>query len=181
MPGHGVHTDQTDDEQTRGRGSPTLVASTRPPLSDGAYQERVAYLDHVRLFEAVGFKHQASMSIFHYWFTILQDAPAGGPYDLLGAALAAIAELSEPKGWPSYGDNHEVSAFAWQRTFAQVLNYEALEAVREAGAYLAPDFAKAKLLVNRLIQQRWEQLVRFGKAFSQFFYPAAPTDTMSLC
>ncbi|KAI1191611.1 hypothetical protein F5B17DRAFT_382606 [Nemania serpens] len=45
----------------------------------------------------LGFTNKTSMLILRYWVALKLDAPTGGPYELLGVALAAIAELGEPE------------------------------------------------------------------------------------
>ncbi|KAI1114554.1 hypothetical protein F5Y14DRAFT_450858 [Nemania sp. NC0429] len=118
------------------------------------------------MLQLLGFTEKTSEFIFRYWVALKRDAPTGGPYDLLGVALATIAELGEPEMRTSCGDAiicREMigcSTSEWERAFAEVLNLDGLRGVWEAGAYFAPDFTKAKWLVNRMLVRRWEELSR---------------------
>ncbi|KAI3320454.1 hypothetical protein HD806DRAFT_506419 [Xylariaceae sp. AK1471] len=130
-------------------------------------QERLSYVD---VLEFLGFNHDISLSILQYWITLKLSAPAGGPYDLLGVALAAIAELGEPGIQTFQGGivNHKKTGkpprSEWQLVFAQVLNHEALRLIRRDGAYHALSFTKAKWLVYRMVLSRWERLVERKEA-----------------
>lgn len=136
-------------------------AHTEPDdLIAALVREPLGYLEAL---QSLGFEHNTSLSILRYWITVKLDAPAGGPYNLLGIALAAIAELGEPN---MRADDCRVvdcgnapARSDWPLVFAQVLNCEALAAVQRLGVYFAPDFAKAKWLVYHMVLRRWERLV----------------------
>ncbi|KAJ8106680.1 hypothetical protein ONZ43_g6982 [Nemania bipapillata] len=85
----------------------------------------------------------------------------GGPYELFGVALAAIAEMGEPEGDNNVGRGrmNRSPRSEWQLAFAQVLNGEALAAAGRLGAHMAPDFAKAKWLVYHMVMRRWERFL----------------------
>ncbi|KAI1259110.1 hypothetical protein F5Y18DRAFT_318173 [Xylariaceae sp. FL1019] len=136
-----------------------LTIGPRCGISILMVRERVGYLQMLQL---LGFNGSLAVSILHHWVSLKVNAPAGGPYGVLGAALAAIAELNDSctvdmikQGQPDMSKESE-----WESTFAQVLNYEALRTVRAAGVYLAPDFTKAKWMVYRLLMRRWEILAQ---------------------
>ncbi|KAI0427353.1 hypothetical protein F5Y09DRAFT_344756 [Xylaria sp. FL1042] len=130
-------------------------------------RERLNYLKVLRF---LGFEYQTSVAILRCWITLQLDAAAGGPYDLLGIALAAIAELGEP-GEPDTRARHGDAVGCWEAPprpdwpliFAQVLNYEALAAIRSVGVYFAPDFTKAKWLVYHMVLRQWQKLVGLGE------------------
>ncbi|KAI8625640.1 hypothetical protein F5Y19DRAFT_489477 [Xylariaceae sp. FL1651] len=130
-------------------------------LASVILQERLCYL---KALESLGFKDDTSMSILRYWVTINLNAPTGGPYDLLGVVLAAIAELGEPDLQTCYGGNkrrdrtNKIPKPEWEYAFAQALNNEALRSIWRAGVYLAPSFTKAKWIVYRMVMRRWEDL-----------------------
>ncbi|TGJ86660.1 hypothetical protein E0Z10_g2110 [Xylaria hypoxylon] len=120
-------------------------------------------LNYMEALKFLGFGHETSASILRCWIALKLDAPAGGPYDLLGIALAAIAELGENDMRDCHCDvvgcGNTPPRSEWQFAFAEILNYEALAAVQRVGAYLAPDFTKAKWLVYHMVLRRWRELV----------------------
>jgi hypothetical protein len=124
-------------------------------------QERLGY---VQALEFIGFNHDISVSILRYWITLKLSAPAGGPYNLLGVALAAIAELGEPGmhtchgGIASREKKNKTPRPEWQFVFGQAFNHKALRSIRRGGVYQAPDFKKAKWLVYGIVVSRWEGL-----------------------
>jgi hypothetical protein len=131
-------------------------------------QERLGFAEAL---EFLGFNYDTSMSMLRYWTILRLSAPAGGPYDLLGIALAAIAELGEPgtQTRTCHGEKEKTTKAPcprseWRLVFAQALNYEGLRSIRRAGAYLAPNFTKAKWLVYRMVLRRWDELVQRRKA-----------------
>ncbi|KAI0805360.1 hypothetical protein GGR55DRAFT_698333 [Xylaria sp. FL0064] len=133
-------------------------------LPDNAYMERddlIAQLVQerhhcVEALRFLSFEYQTAKAIVRRWITLKMDAAAGGPYDLLGVALAAIAELGEP-GEPDMRACHGDA----------VLNREALAAIQNVGVYLAPDFTKAKWLVYHTVLRRWEKLLGPGETVQQ--------------
>ncbi|KAI1161891.1 hypothetical protein F5B18DRAFT_674045 [Nemania serpens] len=120
---------------------------------------------YVTVLELLGFTAKTSALILRYWIALKLDAPTGGPYELLGVALATIAELGEPEMRASRGDGmgggkmNRCPTSEWQLAFAQVLNRDGLREVCRVGAYLAPDFTKAKWLVYQMVMRRWGELI----------------------
>ncbi|KAI1201179.1 hypothetical protein F5X97DRAFT_320547 [Nemania serpens] len=114
---------------------------------------------YVAMLEVLGFNGKTSISILRYWVALELDAPTGGPYELLGVALATIAELGEPEMRTSRGKMNGCPKSEWQLAFAQVLNCHALLEVGRAGAYVAHDFAKAKWLAYQVVVRRWGELI----------------------
>ncbi|KAI1277728.1 hypothetical protein F5Y07DRAFT_84326 [Xylaria sp. FL0933] len=135
----------------------------RDDLIDLLVLERYHYVEALRF---LGFEHQTAEAIVRRWITLKMDAAAGGPYDLLGVALAAIAELGE-SGGPDMRACHGDPVGRWEAPprsdwlliFAQVLNEEAITVIQHGGVYFAPDFAKAKRLVYHMVRIRWERLL----------------------
>ncbi|KAI1185603.1 hypothetical protein F5B17DRAFT_25594 [Nemania serpens] len=119
---------------------------------------------YVTVLVLLGFTNKTSMLILRYWVALKLDAPTGGPYELLGVALATIAELGEPE-MPtscghvmSRGTMNRCSIFEWQLAFSQVLNRNGLREVCRVGVYLAPNFTEAKWLVYQMVKRRWAEL-----------------------
>ncbi|KAI1121549.1 hypothetical protein F5Y10DRAFT_282401 [Nemania abortiva] len=153
------------------RGLTAQAAGLPPSLRSDTHTEPdiaaalIRELGYVEMLHFLGFKLDTSVAILRYWAALKLDASTGGPYDLLGVALGAIAELGELETRGCRGDVADLGKMnqsprsEWHLAFAQVLNCEALAAVRRAGAYVAPDFAKAKWLVCHMVMRRWERLV----------------------
>ncbi|KAI1306655.1 hypothetical protein F5Y03DRAFT_405936 [Xylaria venustula] len=133
-------------------------------------------LERLRYAEALhflGFDHAASAEILRCWIRLKLDAPAGGPYDLLGIALAAIAELGEPDTPRVSSHDDTMGGITgcwdapprsdWPLVFAQIFNHDTLAAIQRVGVYFAPDFTKAKWLVYHMVQRKWERLLGFSK------------------
>ncbi|KAI0541863.1 hypothetical protein GGR58DRAFT_497757 [Xylaria digitata] len=123
-----------------------------------------AKLRNIGVLNHLGFGHETSVSILKCWTTLRDDASAGGPYEIIGVALATIAELGETEMRECHGrimgSGNAPPRSEWPAAFAQILNDETLVAAQRIGAYLAPDFKKAKWLVHHMVLNRWEQLVR---------------------
>ncbi|KAI1346057.1 hypothetical protein F5Y01DRAFT_32466 [Xylaria sp. FL0043] len=134
-------------------------------------RERHHYVEALRF---LGFEYLTAEAIVRRWITLKMDAAAGGPYDLLGVALAAIAELGET-GEPDMRACHGDPVGRWEAPprcdwlliFAQILNQEALTVIQNGGVYFAPDFAKAKRFVYHMVRRRWENLLGSGAATPQ--------------
>ncbi|KAI0020883.1 hypothetical protein F4780DRAFT_316411 [Xylariomycetidae sp. FL0641] len=99
----------------------------------------------------LGFREDISWSILRYWIMLKVNAPAGGPYALIGVALAAVAEVREREGQASMG---------W---FAGVLNEDMLQLLRRHSNL---DLRGAKALVSRIMLARWERLVKLNRTLS---------------
>ncbi|KAI0876668.1 hypothetical protein GGS24DRAFT_211115 [Hypoxylon argillaceum] len=145
---------------------PYLRSGTHAELDDLIAALVRMEMGYIEVLEFLGFTRETSKSILRYWVVLKLDAPTGGPYGLLGVALAAIADMGEPEvracedsGGGGGGTTNQSPKSEWQPAFAQVLNNEALAAVGRLGAYLAPDFSKAKQLVYHMIMRRWERLM----------------------
>ncbi|KAI0103788.1 hypothetical protein GGR51DRAFT_241210 [Nemania sp. FL0031] len=174
----GVWLDGTQPPPMSREGLATQAAAQEPPPPHTAPDDLIATpldggrLEYVKILEYLGFRHKASIAILRYWAAVELDAPTGGPYSLLGVALAAIAELGEPEtrgcrgrgGGRGGGDGAGLetksqSRSEWYLAFAWVLNSEALAAIHSGGAYMAPNFTEAKWLVHRMVTGRWDSLV----------------------
>ncbi|RWA06265.1 hypothetical protein EKO27_g8834 [Xylaria grammica] len=136
-------------------------APTEPDdLINALVREQINYIEAL---EFLGFEYETSVSILRCWIALKLNAPTGGPYDLLGVALAAVAELGETEMRDCHGNaagyGSTLSRSEWRTAFAQILNYKALAAIGRVGVYLAPDFTKAKWLVYHMVLRRWRKLV----------------------
>ncbi|KAI0976482.1 hypothetical protein F4678DRAFT_482629 [Xylaria arbuscula] len=159
------------------RGSMTPLARS---LRDNAHTDpddltAALSLERLRYAEALhflGFDHAAGAEILRCWIRLKLEAPAGGPYDLLGIALAAIAELGEPDTRDACHDDmagripgcwDAPPRSDWPLVFARVFNHDTLAAIQRVGVYFAPDFTKAKWLVYHMVQRKWERLLGLNK------------------
>ncbi|KAI0393947.1 hypothetical protein F5Y17DRAFT_279875 [Xylariaceae sp. FL0594] len=117
-------------------------------------EERPEYLFFL---ERLGFNHETSWAILRYWITLKLKAPAGGPYDLFGTALAVIAELDEPQKRTCHdcinvrqapGKSCKVD---WFLAFARILNDRALASLQSIVLHRPRSFKQAKIIVYRMM------------------------------
>ncbi|KAI1326687.1 hypothetical protein F5Y16DRAFT_374383 [Xylariaceae sp. FL0255] len=128
--------------------TPAEVQNVFPVL----LRERLGYLATLTF---LGFNEYAGYTILQYWITLKLGASAGGPYKLIGVALAAIAELGEVE---SCTRSTMTCRSQWRVTFARMLTHETLMALQRIGVYDSPTFSQAKWMVYRLMMERWEEL-----------------------
>ncbi|KAF2966692.1 hypothetical protein GQX73_g6883 [Xylaria multiplex] len=140
-------------------------------------------LRNIDVLNHLGFGYETSVSILECWNTLRDDAPAGGPYKIIGVALATIAELGETEMPECHGQvvgsRNAPARSEWAAAFAQILNDETLAAAQRVGAYLAPDFTQAKWLVHHMVLRRWEQLVRRTDVTNPYTTKAVPIATVN--
>jgi len=123
-------------------------------LISAIVQERPGYMFFL---ERLGFNHDTSILILRYWTTLKLKAPAGGPYDLFGTALAVIAELDEPRTQTCHDcinvrETPEIPCkLDWFLAFAHILNDRALLSLRRVGIHRAQNFGQAKCMVYRMM------------------------------
>jgi hypothetical protein len=117
-------------------------------------QERPGYMFFL---ERLGFNHDTSISILRYWVTLKLKAPAGGPYDLFGTALAVIAELDEPRTQTCHDCINVREApekpckLDWFLAFAHILNDRALSSFRRVGIHRSQNFSQVKRMVYHMM------------------------------
>ncbi|KAI1818788.1 hypothetical protein GGS20DRAFT_526860 [Poronia punctata] len=153
--------------------TPAQNAGTRP--HEGDMDDLISILVRERLgyasfLERLGFSYNTSISILRYWVTLGLKAPAGGPYDLFGTALAVIAELDEPRYDPGMKCDEQSMASKrdWLLAFAPILNDRALSSLRRARVHQAETFTQAKWVVYRMMVGWWEWAMASGPSSSHW-------------
>ncbi|CAJ2506624.1 Uu.00g078100.m01.CDS01 [Anthostomella pinea] len=144
--------------------------SAHATSADGTFmalllRERASYISTLSY---MGFREDISWSILRYWIALTIHASSAGPYDMVGMALAAVAELGEPTGQdhlddPYFGTANNILRSEWPSMLGHVLTEDMLRHIDTTGIYLAPTFSDAKLLVSRIIVGRRKRLAAYRR------------------